>query len=170
MSERHEIFMQKAIEVAKRGLAQGEIPIGCVVVLGDTIVSQSFCEDRTKGLLFHAELGALGAIDRKKYSIADRKRMSLYSTLEPCLMCMGATMSSFIGELVYSVPAPADGSIELVKSKDWGDRSYENYTLPHITGGVLSSDVMQLFEQYLAEKSSGPYADFVRGVMAGKQN
>ncbi len=82
-SEDIETFMAAAISCAKEGLSQGEIPIGCVITFSDEIVASAFCQDRLKGLLFHAELTALSRLDRKRFSIADRKRMTIYRTLEP---------------------------------------------------------------------------------------
>ncbi len=161
-----ERFMQAAIDSAREGMTNGDIPIGAVVVLNDDIVSRAFCQDRTKGLLFHAELTALSQIDRKRFSVADRKQMTVFSTLEPCLMCMGATMSSFVGNLVYSLEAPADGAVSLVASKNWGDGSYSNFRLPDIVSGVLKGKCLELFEEFVLMKPTGPYADFARGVLA----
>ena len=160
-------FMAAAIQCAREGIENGEIPIGAVVVLSGEILAKGYCQDRTKGLLAHAELVALSAIDRRKFSVADRKNMTIYSTLEPCIMCLGAVMSSFVGRLVYSLKAPADGAVRLIQNQVLENGSYENYRIPEIIGGVGYQDALALFREFIDIKKTGPYADFARGVIAG---
>ena len=93
----HEAFMDAALEQARLALAAGEVPIGAVLVIDDAIVARSFNQpisacDPTA----HAEVLVL----REAARIAGNYRLTaadVYVTLEPCLMCVGALVSTVRG-------------------------------------------------------------------------
>ncbi len=65
-----------------------------MIFLDDIVVSENYTREYAeRRLLVHAELNALMDADRMQYSIGQRRRMQLFTNLEPCLMCMGAAMS-----------------------------------------------------------------------------
>jgi hypothetical protein len=80
---------------------------------------------------------------------------------------MGAVMSCFVGSLVYSIEAPADGAVNLAQTKSWGDKSFSSFTLPNIVSGILNREARELFESFLKVKADGPYAEFARGILMG---
>ena len=89
-------FMQAAIEEAKKGMAQGGIPIGSVLVIDGEIVGRGHNQRVQKGSsVLHAEMDCLENAGRIK--AADYRRATLYSTLSPCDMCSGAV-------LLYGIP------------------------------------------------------------------
>jgi len=89
-------FMQAAIEEAKKGLAEGGIPIGSVLVIDDKIVGRGHNRRVQKGsAILHAEMDCFENAGRLKAK--DYQRATLYSTLSPCDMCSGAS-------LLYKVP------------------------------------------------------------------
>ena len=89
-------FMQAAIEEAKKGLAEGGIPIGSVLVIDDRIVGRGHNRRVQNGsAILHAEMDCFENAGRLKAS--DYKRATLYSTLSPCDMCSGTA-------LLYKVP------------------------------------------------------------------
>src|ERR1700683_3440356 len=89
-------FMQVAIEEAKKGLAEGGIPIGSVLVIDGQIVGRGHNRRVQKGsAILHAEMDAIENAGRLKAS--DYRRAILYSTLSPCDMCSGAA-------LLYRIP------------------------------------------------------------------
>jgi len=97
-------FMGKALELAREALADGEFPVGCILVYdGAVIVSGKRIGSRRNppSEIAHAEMLALGQLEELDAGI-DRSAVSLYCTLEPCLMCLGATVLSRIGRLVYA--------------------------------------------------------------------
>jgi tRNA(Arg) A34 adenosine deaminase TadA len=107
--------MSLTIDLADKVLKKGEMPISAYVFLDDEVVSKAYTSEiADKKLLIHAELKALLAADDQKFSIAERKKMQLFTTLEPCMMCYGTAMSSFIGEIYFSLKAPEDGITALI--------------------------------------------------------
>ncbi|MBC8399924.1 MAG: nucleoside deaminase [Candidatus Marinimicrobia bacterium] len=89
-------FLETAIEEAKKGLAEGGIPIGSVLVIDGRIVGRGHNRRVQKGsAILHAEMDCLENAGRIKAS--DYRRATLYSTLSPCDMCSGAI-------LLYGIP------------------------------------------------------------------
>jgi creatinine deaminase len=89
-------FLQEAIVEARKGLAEGGIPIGSVLVLDDRIVGRGHNRRMQAGSsILHAEIDCLGNAGRLK--ARDYRRAILYSTLSPCDMCSGAI-------LLYKIP------------------------------------------------------------------
>lgn len=83
--------MALTLELGKVTLADGEMPISAIVFLEDRIIAKAYTtESKEKRYLVHAELKALIEADKQGYSIIERKKMQLFTTLEPCLMCYGA--------------------------------------------------------------------------------
>ena len=96
MNEKVEVekFMRKALEMAQVGLSKGELPIGAVVVLDGEVIASAHTQEKSEGrLLVHAELLALEAADRIKPFPGRRRDVKLFTTSEPCLMCLGAAMT-----------------------------------------------------------------------------
>ena len=149
-------FMSRALAVAIEGMARGEMPIGAVVVLDGEVIAEAHTEDRTQGrLLVHADLLALDRADRRLRG--RRARATLYVTLEPCLMCLGAAFTARVGRVVYALRSPSDGGCEAFA--DWDRRrkrdSMPGYAIPVLEGGVLTAASAQLFAQYAAAAPPG---------------
>jgi tRNA(Arg) A34 adenosine deaminase TadA len=106
--------MQQALALACAVLEVGELPIAAVIELDGEIVASGATSERADGcFLVHAELKALQNFDRLGLSMAQRRQARLHTTLEPCLMCMGAAMSAFIGSVRFALASPADGAVGL---------------------------------------------------------
>jgi tRNA(adenine34) deaminase len=80
--------------------------------------------------LGHAELVALEEADKQQLSFDERGRARLFTNLEPCLMCMGAAMSFFLGEIVYGLESPGDGAVELVRGWVRKEEDLPGYQIP----------------------------------------
>ena len=95
----HINYMKKALALAEKALTNGEFPVGAIIVYKNEIVAQS---ERLNSFdeTAHAEMNALSTFYKK--NIKDREDVTIYSTLEPCLMCFGAILISGIGNLVYA--------------------------------------------------------------------
>jgi tRNA(adenine34) deaminase len=146
----HERFMREAVAVARQGLDHGELPIGAVVVLDDEIVTSSYTQEVSQGrLLVHAELLALDAADK---ALGMRRREAvLYTTLEPCLMCLGAAFSANVGTVVFALESPTDGAVKVSAAWD-RDRDASGlpyHRVPDIIGGVLRAESGSLFRDYV---------------------
>jgi creatinine deaminase len=99
-----ESYLQAAIEEARKGLAEGGIPIGSVLVLDGAIVGQGHNRRVQKGsAVLHAEMDCLENAGRLKPG--EYRRAVLYSTLSPCDMCSGAI-------LLYKIPTVVIGEHE----------------------------------------------------------
>ena len=113
--EDHDRFMGLALGQARRALEAGEVPIGAVLVSAEGIVSgEGFnhpigSADPTA----HAEIVALrmAASARGNYRLPET---TLYVTLEPCLMCVGALISSRVATVVYGAAEPRWGAVESI--------------------------------------------------------
>jgi creatinine deaminase len=91
-----DIFLQAAIEEAQKGLSEGGIPIGSVIVIDGRIVGRGHNRRIQKGsAILHAEMDAFENAGR--LTARDYRRAVLYSTLSPCDMCSGAA-------LLYRIP------------------------------------------------------------------
>ncbi|MBE5745639.1 MAG: nucleoside deaminase [Clostridiales bacterium] len=99
---REEKFMREAIKAAKRGLAQGEVPIGAVIVYEDKVVASGF-NRRAKLQLAsaHAEMMAIDRACKKFHSWRLPEGCELYVTLEPCPMCMGACLNARVDKVYF---------------------------------------------------------------------
>ena len=105
-----EEFMREAIALAREAAAEGEVPVGCVVVDGETIVGRGRNRrERAKNALSHAELEA---IDEACRMLGGWRlwRCTLYVTLEPCPMCAGAIINARIPRVVFGASDPKAGS------------------------------------------------------------
>jgi len=90
--------MGLAICEAKKAYRKGEIPVGAVLVKGDRLISKAH-NLTSKNPLFHAEILAILRADPEEV-----RDSTLYSTLEPCIMCSGALVLAKIREVVFAVP------------------------------------------------------------------
>ena len=106
--------------------------------------------------------------DKQGYSIQERKRMQLFTTLEPCLMCYGAAMAFFIGEIYYSLRAPDDGAMGLIEfgKFDSGLLKFQN---PECRGGLLLEEAKDLFLEHMRIAKAGTFYDFSRAIVDGNQ-
>ena len=102
-------FLRDAIELAGDAERRGNLPVGAVIVLGGEVVAigKSRIWKPTTALTRHAEMEALRAAPAQVW---DRSReVTLYTTLEPCLMCAGAILLHHIGRLVFGSRDPYGG-------------------------------------------------------------
>ena len=140
--------MEFTINHARDALKNGEMPIAACVFLENELISKAYTtEKKDERFLVHAELNALLAADKLKYEIDDRKKMQLFTTLEPCLMCYGSAMSFFIGEIYYSLNAPDDGALNLIRF-DKFNNDYLKFQNPKIEGNILAEKGKELFSEY----------------------
>jgi tRNA(adenine34) deaminase len=100
----YEYFMQKALDQARDALKAGEFPVGCVMVYEGRILasaSRAGTSGEVANEIDHAEMVTLRRFVDLQEKI-DAGKVSLFCTMEPCLMCLGAIILSGIGEVVYA--------------------------------------------------------------------
>ena len=145
----HEALMREAIAEARIALAEGELPIGCVVVHNDEIIARAHNErEQSCDPTAHAEVVAI----RRAAKVLNSWRLNgctLYVTLEPCPMCAGAISQARVSRLVYGAPDPAQGCAGSVY------RIPEDPAFSHFCksdGGVLADDCTALLNQFFEKK------------------
>lgn len=117
----YELFMAEAIAEARRGGEEGEVPVGAVAVLDDAMIARD--HDRMvlqRDPTAHAVLLTLQAAARKLES-RRLSEVTIFTTHEPCAMCVGAMIEAEVGALVYAVPddrkGAAGGAVQLARDK-----------------------------------------------------
>jgi len=151
-------WMRAALDLARSALADGEFPVGCVIADGETVVARGHRTGTTAGSgneIDHAEMNAL----RRLYGDAadiDRSKLTIYCTMEPCLMCFSAIVLSGIGRVVYAYEDVMGGGTGC-------DRSalpslYRGAQLTVISG-VLRADSLMLFQRFFNDSVNGYWAD-----------
>jgi tRNA(adenine34) deaminase len=146
-------FMKMALVQAENALAAGEFPVGCVVAYPDrTIVTgarkgTSGCGENE---VDHAEIVALRRLSDVGEKI-ERRRVTLYCTMEPCLMCFGAILLSGIGRIVYAYEDVMGGGTACDLSS-----LTPLYKKCHmaIVSGVLRGESLVLFKKYFQNSSN----------------
>ena len=128
-----ELFMQQALELARTAAAEGEVPVGCVIVQDGTVIGRGHNRRETgRSALAHAEIEAIAEACR----LLGGWRLwqaTLYVTLEPCPMCAGAIINARIPRVVIGAMDPKAGSCGSVVNLF--DLPYNHR--PEITRGVL---------------------------------
>ena len=141
----HDTFMRAALDEARLGFSAGEVPVGAVVVLDGEIVGRGFNQPiGSHDPTAHAEILAMRAAARAigNYRLVGA---TLYVTIEPCLMCVGAMVHARVGTLVFGAPEPKAGAV--VSSC----RAHELPALNHrleVVGGVLEGDCRAVIQEF----------------------
>src|SRR5713101_6788022 len=111
-----DLFLEAAIEEAEKGLAEGGIPIGSVLVCEGKIIGRGHNQRVQRGsVIHHAEMNCLENTGRQKAAIY--QRCTLYSTLSPCPMCSGAALLYKIPRIVIGENLNFKGPEEYVRSQ-----------------------------------------------------
>ena len=141
-----EHYMQKALEQARLASAQGEVPVGAVIVKdGAVIAAGRNRREQIRSALGHAEIEA---IENACEALGDWRLegCTLYVTLEPCPMCAGAILNARIPEVVYGARDRAMGACGSVINLFEERFGYK----PRLYGGVLESDCSKLLSAFFS--------------------
>jgi cytosine/creatinine deaminase len=116
MEDRHSEFMKEAIEEALKGLSEGGIPIGSILVMDGKIIGRGHNRRvQKKSATLHAEMDALENAGRLSASVY--KHCTLYTTLSPCAMCSGAIILYKIPFVVIGENKTFKGEEELLRAR-----------------------------------------------------
>jgi len=142
-------WMQTALMLARRAAASAEVPVGAVLVQGESLLAQGWnqpiaAHDPTA----HAEVMVLRAAGHAlgNYRLADT---TLYVTLEPCLMCVGAIVHARVARVVFGAFDPKSGAV--ASCMHGFDANGLNHRVES-TGGVLAEECGQLLKQFFRER------------------
>ena len=137
-------YMEEALKLAKEAAAEGEVPVGCVIVRGDQIVGRGRNRRETgKSALAHAEIEAIDNACRNLggWRLWD---CTLYVTLEPCPMCAGAILGARIPRVVYGAADKKYGAVTSVCSLFSMDFNHH----PTVEAGVRAEEAAALMEEF----------------------
>lgn len=137
-------FMQKALELAKISAAEGEVPVGAIIVKGDEIVGTGRNRrEYGKNALYHAEIEA---IDNACKTLGGWRlwECDMYVTLEPCPMCAGAIINSRIKTVYYGASDLKAGSFGSVV--DFNSLPYNHK--PEIVLGVMQDEAREMLSDF----------------------
>lgn len=148
--------MGAALEQAALALETGELPIGSVVVADGEIVARAFWHSRN-GLLGHPELLTLQE--------ANRRAVTLYTTLEPCLLCMAAAMFAFANRIVFALESPTDGGTAIGDVWNPAAGSVAPYRFPTVISGVRREESVELVREFLEREPNSPFASWARTLV-----
>lgn len=138
-----EQLMRSALEEGREALREGEAPIGCIVAEGDRVLARSrHALAGTGEITAHAELRALQALTTPAAGRAESP--VLVTTLEPCIMCLGAAITAGVDTVVYALAAPEGTGTRRVTPSCSGQQ-----LLPRILGGVLADESRALLSEWL---------------------
>ena len=141
----HEIYMRCALELARRAMREGEVPVGCVIVdeEGKLIGRGRNRRETKRSALAHAEIEAIAEACQK----TGDWRLSgaaMYVTLEPCPMCAGAIINARIPKLFYGAKESLSGSCGSVINLFMERFGHS----PQIVGGVLEDECAALMSYF----------------------
>ncbi|HSH48164.1 MAG TPA: tRNA adenosine(34) deaminase TadA [Halomonas sp.] len=152
-----EYYMYRALDQARLALAEGEVPVGAVVVdaAGEIIGAGYNAPVASHDPSAHAEVRALrnAGAHQGNYRL---EGCTLYVTLEPCLMCTGAIIHARLARVVYGAAEPLTGMVESkanLFAQPWFNHRVD------VQGGVLAVRASRLLKAFFAER---------RGELAGK--
>lgn len=143
-------FMQHAIEQALKANAIDEVPVGSIAVLDNKIVGEGFnCPISTCDPTAHAEIIALRQASRalNNYRLPG---VTLYVTLEPCIMCIGAMLHARIKRLVFGASDPKTGSI-ISAFNVLDDEEKLNHKIEY-NNNILSTECGKLLSSFFKNK------------------
>lgn len=144
--------MQMALAQAAQARAAGEVPIGAVVVLDDRVIGEGFNQPiSTNDPTAHAEIIALRAAAKAagNYRLTNA---TVYVTVEPCLMCVGAMVHARVALVVFGALEPKAGAIQsMTRAHEFGRLNHRLGAL----GGVLENDSRELLQAFFKERRAG---------------
>ena len=136
-----EYYMRLALNEAKIAYELDEVPIGCVVVKNNQIIAKGYNQKTLKNIAtYHAEILAINKAC-KKLNTWYLDECTLYTTVEPCLMCTGAILQSRISRVVYGTKNEAFGYLSKLEDSKI-----------IIQGNVLENECSDILTQFFKEK------------------
>ncbi|MDA0897109.1 MAG: tRNA adenosine(34) deaminase TadA [Proteobacteria bacterium] len=148
-AERDALWMQLALEQARLAESQGEVPVGAVLVIGEALVAAAYnapisgCDPSA-----HAEIAVL----RKAAGLLNNYRLptaTLYVTIEPCTMCIGAIIHSRVQRVVFGAREPRAGAV--VSQLKLAEQDFYNHRV-EVTEGVLADECGALVSSFFRSR------------------
>lgn len=140
--------MNAALVEAAKAAAEGEVPVGAVVVRDGKVIARGHNQPiKTSDPTAHAEVVALRRAARKagNYRLAD---CDLYVTVEPCAMCLGALVQARVRRLVFGASDPKAGAVSSVMAFPFDRLNHR----PEVVAGVLAEESAALLRSFFRSR------------------
>ena len=140
----HEDYMQEALALAREAAAQGEVPVGCVIVRGGAVIGRGRNRREEKQTVSsHAEMEAMAQANAAlgSWRLED---CDLYVTLEPCPMCAGAILNARVRRVFYGARDRAMGACGGVLNLFMEDFPHH----PQLVGGILAEECQAVLSEF----------------------
>lgn len=145
----HEVCMRRCLQLAAEAFDNGEVPVGALITFNGEIIAEatnqpiSACDPTA-----HAEICAI----RMASKVMSNYRLvgcTLYSTIEPCLMCAGACMHARLDRVVFGAPEPRAGAAS-------GEVNYfsklQHLHKTEVVGGILAFDCREIIQRFFRQR------------------
>lgn len=139
----NELYMNLALKQAKKAFKYDDVPVGCVIVKNNKVISKAYNKkENKKDAVKHAEIEAISKAC-KKLKTWHLEDCTLYTTMEPCMMCSGAIIQSRIGHICYSIKNNSFGMSDYIKK-------YNKNII--IENNILSNESLKLIQLFFKKK------------------
>ncbi len=136
-------YMQLAYNEALKAYKKGDVPIGAIIIKNNKVIAKSYNKkEKNNNAILHAELDVINKAC-KRLKTWHLEECILYTTLEPCLMCMGAIVQSRINEIYYATKNNNFGEINIIKKYNKQIK---------INSGLLEKESSELLKKFFQEK------------------
>ena len=145
----HKKWILHALKLAERSRAEGEVPVGAVIVKNNKLIAEGWNQPIDKhDATAHAEIMAIRAAGQalNNYRLPDT---TLYVTLEPCTMCAGAIIHARIANVIFGAPDPRTGSAG--SAIDIFAGNYHNHHV-NVDGGLMREECGQILKDFFRER------------------
>lgn len=144
-------WMARALEMAQKAKYLGEIPVGAVITLDNRLIAEAHNEkEQNSDATAHAEVLVIQRASKElgRWRLKD---CTMYVTLEPCLMCLGAVISARLDRLVYGALDKKAGAVE--STYKFSETTHFNH-YPKLTSGVLAEKSGVIIKEFFQELRS----------------
>lgn len=146
--------MRAALSLGEESLQQGDLPVGAVVVRDGAIVGRGRKRRSAHHHFDHAEIEAMRDALKRPERPGERlphTPLTLYATLEPCIMCFGTALHTQFSRVVFALEDPGAGATRMDLTslpRRHRDR------IPQVVGGMLRDETMALFRRFMMETAN----------------
>lgn len=155
----HDYWMRLALDEAEKAMSFGEIPVATILVSNGKEIGRGQTSVRRKdSIVAHGELFTL--LEAKSKVWTAERPLVMYTTLEPCLMCLGASMQVGIDTIVYGMDAAPDGGTRFA-----ADIRKAGQTVPKIVPHVLENESVSLMRRFLIQYPNSPAVSYVKAML-----
>ena len=149
VEENYQYWMERALELARKAEAAGEVPVGAVLVKDNQLISEGWNQPITShDATSHAEIMAMreAGIKLNNYRLIGT---TMYVTLEPCSMCVGAMIHARVAKVVYAAPEPRTGA--LGGAFNLLEANQHNHIF-EVESGLLAEDSKAMLQSFFKAK------------------